>query len=1255
MSFRYPQPSNEDDFELFCLRFLRELWGCPALQQYGKRGERQDGIDLIDEGGSVPLRAVQCKHHEPDKTIPPAEIEAEVAKALNSGFDLGEYYVLTTARKTTHSQKTVIRLNQAHAAQGKFKVALWTWAEIESHLSAMADATKDWVLYGDTGRSAPVLATTLAGVLSGHFDSPLYSSESALDAELDVAKASVDAHAPEVATHALDKIESRHAAKLTDGQWYRLKAMRATLLMNRAEWEKAGHALLDAKRHQPGTERARVNEALGYELIGDRVKAHELATALRAEFPHAQRTVSIWLRTAPEITPFAELEAVAETVPGDEEINLALAHRGMVADLPEKAVSYATRVVQLDANSPQGHFQLGLARHDQGRRASRSDRMRLLADAEQEYDKAIELCRTRKLTDLEAAALVNRGVLRSLRGDPRAEADLVSAADRAQKAECRLQYVGFLLHRDRFADALREVLRLPDRHGPEARFLEAAARQGRNDGDDRAVARKLLEAIIAAGPGERWLEAHLLLAHGAVDDKSPATAEPVIRSSALATHDLIAYHAILAWLAHERGDTSSTDAEVAAASAAVTTESQTDVLRLLAQVKLARGADEAALPLLERCAQPGVFDVDGRRLLDCALRLNRHDIVQRICRELRLGGEADPRLIRTEIQVVQMYDVGEAFRVADEYLAAHPDDRYVTLWRSHLAIRLERPEFIVSDPALLPPPADLDPQMGQMAIIVLRAKGQFAAALHYSYELLREHFDAEDAHGQYLWYFHILSPRVPDLAVNEIAAVGTAVCYRETEDSPDCWVVIEPDPDPDPGRDEYPPNHHLARALLGRKAGDTVVLSQGAFQDRTATVRAVMHRYVFRYQTCIRQFQVNFPNSSACQMVRVMTGDVLDPTPFVKSLEDRRRHINEIDEAYRTEPIPFRTYAAWGGADEFAAWEHLAACPRLGIRCSTGSRNEFREALGVARSRKTVVLDSTALHTLARLKLLSVLASPRWAFVVSQTTYDHFRDLVDRDEREPRQRGTMLLRGDGGLTIVEPTPEQRDEHLAFLRTIPDAVRAHCQIRPCPAAASLSPTKRSQIDDVLGRRTLEAMMLGAEDGAVLWTDDLVVGVVAKSDFNADRVWTQVVLCELMQQGGLTPAPFEQATARLVGWHYNGTQVSAGTLVAAAEVAKWDTTLWPVPQVMEPLGNQKVPAVKRLSMAATAIKVVWQQEGLENARQGFLFAVLGGIRSIGLVRRLLGHVPDLFGVDVFSADEVADCIRYWLCNPSGIVTR
>jgi hypothetical protein len=88
-------------------------------------------------------------------------------------------------------------------------------------------------------------------------------------------------------------------------------------------------------------------------------------------------------------------------------------------------------------------------------------------------------------------------------------------------------------------------------------------------------------------------------------------------------------------------------------------------------------------------------------------------------------------------------------------------------------------------------------------------------------------------------------------------------------------------------------------------------------------------------------------------------------------------------------------------------------------------------------------------------------------------------------------------------------------------------------------------------------------------------------------------------------------------------------------------------------MAPLGNTAVPVVNRLGMAAAAIKVVWQRTDTEHVRHGFLYAVLSGIRSAGLVRRLLRHVPDAFGVDVFGGDEVSEYIRFWLQNPPCLV--
>ena len=89
--YQYPRPGNDDEFEEFCLRFYRIFLERDAFDRYGKRGERQHGIDLFDQLAKKPASCVQCKHREAHKTLRPAEIEAEVFLGRQSigvlGFD----------------------------------------------------------------------------------------------------------------------------------------------------------------------------------------------------------------------------------------------------------------------------------------------------------------------------------------------------------------------------------------------------------------------------------------------------------------------------------------------------------------------------------------------------------------------------------------------------------------------------------------------------------------------------------------------------------------------------------------------------------------------------------------------------------------------------------------------------------------------------------------------------------------------------------------------------------------------------------------------------------------------------------------------------------------------------------------------------------------------------------------------------------------------------------------------------------------
>src|SRR5262249_15353819 len=154
-------------------------------------------------------------------------------------------------------------------------------------------------------------------------------------------------------------------------------------------------------------------------------------------------------------------------------------------------------------------------------------------------------------------------------------------------------------------------------------------------------------------------------------------------------------------------------------------------------------------------------------------------------------------------------------------------------------------------------------------INILSATGQPTDAIRYAYEALRAHFDEEFAHGQFIAHFLHLSSQLRELRVGGTAGAGMAVCYREEHEEVDRWVVIEDGADPILTLDEVGGDHPVSQALTGHQTGDTVILSGAGIQPRSATIRDVVHKYVYRFRDCINQYQVRFSGGSACQLIHV--------------------------------------------------------------------------------------------------------------------------------------------------------------------------------------------------------------------------------------------------------------------------------------------------------------------------------------------------------------------------------------------------
>jgi hypothetical protein len=78
IALRYLPPANEQDFERLCLLLLREHWKCPDVELFGRKGQSQQGIDILDLAGRERPIAAQCKNYDPLKAFTVGQLKAVV-------------------------------------------------------------------------------------------------------------------------------------------------------------------------------------------------------------------------------------------------------------------------------------------------------------------------------------------------------------------------------------------------------------------------------------------------------------------------------------------------------------------------------------------------------------------------------------------------------------------------------------------------------------------------------------------------------------------------------------------------------------------------------------------------------------------------------------------------------------------------------------------------------------------------------------------------------------------------------------------------------------------------------------------------------------------------------------------------------------------------------------------------------------------------------------------------------------------------
>src|SRR5688572_17813832 len=93
-----PRPEDEALFERGMKLLWKNVLNDPNVQTYGKRGQRQDGIDLFGnrDCDANSFVGIQCKVRTKGK-LDAKDVREDFAAALKKFENLTEYFVCTTA------------------------------------------------------------------------------------------------------------------------------------------------------------------------------------------------------------------------------------------------------------------------------------------------------------------------------------------------------------------------------------------------------------------------------------------------------------------------------------------------------------------------------------------------------------------------------------------------------------------------------------------------------------------------------------------------------------------------------------------------------------------------------------------------------------------------------------------------------------------------------------------------------------------------------------------------------------------------------------------------------------------------------------------------------------------------------------------------------------------------------------------------------------------------------------------------------
>ena len=1161
-AIQIPKPSDEQAFE----RCSELLWRCilqdDGVQIHGRRGQRQNGVDLfgIRDGDPNQIVGVQCKLKSDGKILKEDEVRNEVEKALNFRPRLSEYYIVTTAPDDANLNQLSLDLSDisSEGREKNIKIRVWGWhtleREIRRHPRAIQAFDPSYMLEIDQIKQGMLRIEYALRDSNVSINPAVSNSNARIEIERLINEyVGLIPSSPDKALDLFYTLQNGLDVDAASTIRFRIANNIAACQLTLGEEQSAAQAFISAYDFDPKNPKAIANKALGLFIQDNWPSLKEFAEIQLSRYPDNAALAAYYIQGMKNDNAIEDpLVHVPDTVLGTPEVSEAhvrwLINRGEHGAWRDAAV--AAHELHPDNEALKGIYADAVLD-------------RLLGEASFQYGRSFSVS---ERADIDAAIAIYELRWEQLRNS--AQYARVTAID--VPLNLMLAY-SILQQYDKSLTIGQEVLTRFPSHLEVKKYMAAALLE---TGDFNRAMDLLHELEVDSNIVMMRFKIHM------VDNDWHAVSE--LTDTYMETFPEADRGMALAGRVRANVELAPNEERRTILEAELDNfEGDTRALVMLAQVsrlhrfedltssffnaaQAALNSGDAKLPsrimLAQEAAERG-DDAVTADILFGHLDLDRDNRVLRLLAKalvndlpIRARAVSFFKGLSPEIQRLPFYQSAEGFLHMNHgnpqeaiplFMAVFENERSIDNLDNLIAayFRVDDREAIAellqsNDLNSLPgsPPARLN------VCHLLIEFDEVQNALDMAYQAL---IDGTNDAETVMTYIGIVFKATQNHTNEFENRVEPGVWVRLTSNMGVIYEVLLDEDADRPWGEKADSSNGFYRKALGLNTGDEfthVNLTTGI--SEIWTISEIKPRWLQAFEHLSMNFGQRFPEARGFARVPIPDGDIEQILEMVRRKSEESYNLANL---YLVNNIPIAFLASNIPGYSIGFAQYLVSIGKCVSVC-TGSEDEINEALGLIQTNNHsgAVLDALTAWYAADLGVFPVLEEQLGPLTIPATEFSCLKSMLNNFMGGEDEEMMGLSYRDGEYSRHVITPEEYTVRRELIESRIETIKETCSIEPVVIPDNLTEAGEQLMEPPFSDAVSPAVIAGQD--RLLLCEDMVMRQLASSVFGTKSIWIQTVLWSALQDGTMTLDEYSDALVQLAKIRHGFMPVSEYVLLS-----------------------------------------------------------------------------------------------------------